>query len=508
MLDEPVPAHRGARCEQVGSERAPGRVVVHEPADRGGELRRDHLAEEIVVVVDGRGRDVDLRGPVGLVPFVRTAHELEALDEVPPARVVISVGLRVEAALEMRHDEDPPGEHEEVRAARGAQPRRELGNRRRRDPRHLFEPVGIADEPAASHRDALGEAQVHGAQQPRQLAADTVEVDRVAELVEHRLRPPFAGRVVAEYTDVAAAVDVDTECVLDLARARCEIAARDDAADVEPDRVERADRERFEVGVTEVRVEVDADVAGRVLEEGIVVVPGAQPIDRDPETGRELPVELALERSERSRGELVDLGERREQAFFVEVGGRERQGEVVAVPERARGVVAEPGEAPYVGRDRGADALGGGPRSLALRAVGARAQYVDDLVVVDLDAVDGAAMAREPRLDAALQLDDLAPQVGLGLVRCEQLLEYLELTGELGVGARLRARAVHLRECGRVGERVGERDIGLGPDPLRLVARIDVRDPPRRVGRSLERLERRGAGRDDLGRGHLNQMRW
>src|SRR5205085_1591030 len=74
----------------------------------------DHLAEQVVVVIDGRGGNVDLRGPVRGMPSIRPLHELETLDEVPPAVIVVAVGLRVEAALELRHPDDPASEDEQL----------------------------------------------------------------------------------------------------------------------------------------------------------------------------------------------------------------------------------------------------------------------------------------------------------------------------------------------------------------------------------------------------------
>jgi hypothetical protein len=117
-------------------------------------------------------------------------------------------------------------------------------------------------------------------------------------------------------------------------------------------------------------------------------------------------------------------------------------------------------------------------------------------------------VAGETRLDAALQLDDAAAQIGVDLVRHECLLEHLQLARDLGIESGFGRRGAHVGEHGAVGERVGKGDVGLGPDAFRLVGRVDVRRPPGRVGRGFERLEGRGASRDDVARGHLNQMRW
>ena len=71
---------------------------------------------------------------------------------------------------------------------------------------------------------------------------------------------------------------------------------------------------------------------------------GAQVVDGDREALREPLVELGLHRAERRRGDVVDLGERREEAAFVEVGGREGEGEVIAETQRSGRLIAEPDE--------------------------------------------------------------------------------------------------------------------------------------------------------------------
>ena len=63
------------------------------------EMRRDDLAVQVVVVVDGRDRDVDLRRPIRRVASVGAPDELEPLDEIPPTCVVSAVGVRVQARV-------------------------------------------------------------------------------------------------------------------------------------------------------------------------------------------------------------------------------------------------------------------------------------------------------------------------------------------------------------------------------------------------------------------------
>ena len=121
-VDQLVPAQRRAGREHVVAEQRAGRGAVDEAAgavaQRRVELRREQLAVEVVLVVDGRGREVDLRRPVGRVAAVGPVQQLVLLDEVPPERVEVGVGIGVEAALEVRHHQHPAGEHEERGALR------------------------------------------------------------------------------------------------------------------------------------------------------------------------------------------------------------------------------------------------------------------------------------------------------------------------------------------------------------------------------------------------------
>ena len=117
-------------------------------------------------------------------------------------------------------------------------------------------------------------------------------------------------------------------------------------------------------------------------------------------------------------------------------------------------------------------------------------------------------MPGEARLDVALKLDDLTPQVGADLVRREALLEQVELACDQRVEPAIRPGGAYRGEGRRIGERVGERDLGGGAPALRVVARVDVGVPPRGVGGSSQRLQSRAAIRDQVGRRHLNQMRW
>ena len=106
------------------------------------------------------------------------------------------------------------------------------------------------------------------------------------------------------------------------------------------------------------------------------------------------------------------------------------------------------------------------------------------------------------------ELDDFAPQVGFDLVRRKALYEQVELSGDQRIEAVLRPRGADLAERLRIGERVREGDLRFGATVLGLVARVDVRVPPRGIGGGLKGLQRRAAVGNEIGGRHLNQMRW
>ena len=187
----------------------------------------------------------------GACAAVGPADELEALDEVPPARVVIGVGVGVEAALEVRHHEHPAGEDQagtrgSRRRSRGASSSTVAAGTPAIAPSHsgsrTSRPQRIAT-PSVRQRCIVRSS--HGRSR-----SDALEVHRVAELVQHRLGPALAGHVVAEHR--ARRRRGRRRCrtraaTLPVAGVRSLRAS--DAAHVEAHAVERAHRERLEVGV-------------------------------------------------------------------------------------------------------------------------------------------------------------------------------------------------------------------------------------------------------------------
>ena len=170
---------------------------------------------------------------------------------------------------------------------------------------------------------------------------------------------------------------------------------------LEADALERPLGEAHDVLSPEERVEIDRALGGRLLEERIGVVPGAEIGDGAAEALGEPGVERALPARERRRRRAVGVGERLQELLLVQLVGREREREPVAVPERARRLVAEARKLANVVGDRCADRLRRLPGFPPLGLVVAFPQDALDLVVVDLAARerprDGGRSGPRPR---------------------------------------------------------------------------------------------------------------
>ena len=323
---------------------------------RRRELRRRDLAEQVVLVVDRRQRDVDLARPVvrAAAP-ARRRDALVALDELPPDRAEILVGVAVELALEARHDLHPGREDEQLAALHLGVAR--IARDRGRDAGEALEERLVAHQPPVQHRDRLGRERVRGlAQQPRQLRVDREVVDGVAELVHHRREPARPRLAVREHAHVVAAVDVGAERVLVLAVARVEVAARDHAVDVVAERLEVAAGDLDRIEVLERRLERVVAGRRRILEERIRVVPGLQRLAvRDAEARALALVDRGLGALPGRRQAALEVVEQAQQPGLVELVERQREREVVAIAERAArprcaGARARARAAPHAGR--------------------------------------------------------------------------------------------------------------------------------------------------------------
>ena len=227
------------------------------------------------------------------------------------------------------------------------------------------------------------------AHEPGQRVVALAVVDRVAELVEHRVHPPLARLDVAEHAHVAGAVDVDAERVLALAVARVQVAVREHGAHVESEAVVGAQGQGFEVGVDE--EVVDARSRPRRAGSGRTGRRSARGAGRRRRSRSGAASDVSTSRfhsANGSRGGPVDVVERGEQPGLVELPGRQREREVVAGAEVARRLVAQPGQLADAVGDLGTDLLRRLPRRPSFVGVVARAEDLGDGVVVDPPAVD------------------------------------------------------------------------------------------------------------------------
>ena len=324
----------------------------------------------------------------------------------------------------------------------------------------------------------------------------------MAELVEHRVRPEAIGLDVGEDADVPFAVDVDAERVLGLPLAREQVAAVEDRPRVDADPSERLTGQGDHVLTVEDAAQVDPAGRGDLLEERVLVVPGPKLLDGAAEPVCERRVGGRLPARERVGGEPVALVEGLEEPRLVHLGRRDREGEPVAVAERAGGLVAEPCELAHVLGDAGTDGLRRLPRLSALVDVVARAEDALDLVVVDRPAADLATVLREPRLDRRVELDDPVPERLGHLLGQEARVEEVELTANEPVRT-VRPGLLDLAEEVGVRERVRERELCLDPATLVLLRCGRVGVPPRQCSGQVQRTEPvDGPGDDDARIGH------
>ena len=294
---------------------------------------------------------------------------------------------------------------------------------------------------------------------------------------------------VRQHPHVALAVDVDAERVLGLARSREEVAALDDRRRLELEPVEGAARELDDVRPREEMARVEPSGDRHLLEEHVLVVPGAKLVDRAAEPAGELTVHLRLPRGERRSRERIALPERGEQPILAHLHRLDREREPVAIPQPTGRLVPEPGELADVVGHSGADRLRRLPGLAPLRDVVALAENPADRVVVQLGAAHDSAMAREAGLDRRLERHDPVPERLGHLVRDEGVVQHVELpAGEAlcAVGTGGRDRAVQLA----VGQGVRQGELGFHALPFVLVCRSGVRIPPGARGGEVEGPDR------------------
>ena len=429
----------------------------------------------------------------GACAAVGPAHELEPLDEVPPAVVVVGVGLRVEAALEVRHHEHPAGEDEQVRAAR----RRAAGARaRRRSRRKPGDPSGATRGSRTSRPQRMATPSVrqrcivrssHGSSRPTPSkyaawpnSCSIVSAQRALGALLLRTR-----------TSPSRSTSMQNACCT-LPGAGREVAARDDAAHVEAHRLERADGQRLEIGVARGtgrgRRRSRRARPGRT---GRRSATGAARRRRPPKRAASCSSSSAFDRAER-RG-----GDRRRPRRASRTGAprRSRSSRARARSDRGSRATARPGCAAAASSRTSAatsaptlfDASHAAASVLACRRSCAGSSEIS-LSSTDSPSIVPRCRAKRDSMSLCSSTIS-APQVGVDLVRREALLEHLELardervepaapTGRRGSSAKASGSASASESAMSASAR---RRCGL-------VARVDVRVPPRRVGRGLQRL--------------------
>jgi len=249
------------------------------------KLRRGQLAQQVVLVVDRREGQVELRGPVGRATAGRRSDQLESLDDLPPELVEVLFRVAVELALEVHHDQAPAYEHEHREPLMLGEKGQERVERRGVGLRNGPQPARVGREASEQHRDRLGRRDVCRLDEsPRQVDVEVLVVHRVAELVEHRRGPSLVRNDVAENADVLRlAIDLRAERVLTLLLALVEVTALEDVLDRKTANAKRALGQQLDVGRREELIQIEFSARRGFLEKRVGVVPRHQLLDRDPE---------------------------------------------------------------------------------------------------------------------------------------------------------------------------------------------------------------------------------
>ena len=176
---------------------------------------------------------------------------------------------------------------------------------------------------------------------------------------------------------------------------------------------------------------------------------------------------------------------------------------MVAVPERARGLVAETHQLADAVGDFRADLLRCRPRGAPFLGVVAGAENLGDGVVVDPPTVDGAAEVVERGFDRGLELHDRASELGRHLLGDEGVVQQVEPAAQqrVGVAGERGARGADRGERVRVGEERPAGQLGLGAPGVGCSRGPRVRLPPRLRQLHLEWPERGFDLGDDRGGG-------
>ena len=145
----------------------------------------------------------------------------------------------------------------------------------------------------------------------------------------------FGSTLQSTRTSPSRSMSMQNACWLLPSRA-VEVAALEDGAHVEPEAVVGADGERLEIAIREQRIEVDR--AARSADPGRTARRSATAAARRPSSRSARASAASSSAFHAANGaavSAVDLVEGREEPVLVHLAGRQREREVVAVPERA-----------------------------------------------------------------------------------------------------------------------------------------------------------------------------
>ncbi len=338
------------------------------------------------------------------------------------------------------------------------------------------QPAPVVHSLRQQHGDGLGEGRVGRiAEKPGQGTVDAGGVDRVSHLVQKRAQGTHVGTDVRQDPNVAFVIDVGAEGVFFLADPLFQIAAPENGVGIESDGLETAPRDLHGIRTGAQAVEIRLRIGGKILEEGVEIVPGTEPIDRNREPGRAFPVDFRLEIAERPVGGFLEIVEEPEDPGRIEFGQHETPFVEIAVSLSAGRFVAQPDEFQRPVLDHAADFLARFPEEPAFLGIFRRTENVHDVVEGDGAAVDQRAMIGERGVEIRREFDHSFESFRILLPGFEGEAQQADL-------------ARH--ETGTFAERVVEpaktsEGFGIGEDPFEFAA--EFLDP-----RQMFRTPRRG----------------
>ena len=195
-----------------------------------------------------------------------------------------------------------------------------------------------------------------------------------------------------------------------------EVAAGDHVVDRQADPGVKLAAELEDVGFGVRGVKVRREDGGGLLEERVVIVPGAQFINQDAGGVGEFDVDGGLGEPEGLAGEGVQLVEESQDVIARLFVQEELHRVKIGESERPRGLVAQQDEGLQIGLDDRPDALAGLPDLFPFDGVFRGLEHLADLAIGQLAAVDPGAVGVERLLDGVGAGGDLAEEGGVHLL--------------------------------------------------------------------------------------------